>query len=192
MKRRWKLWVALAVLFGSLVALPAVHWRVIGWAQGEAFYQGRPTSWWSSEIEDSYHERLILWSGLGRLPEVLPNLPDWWVDTPSSLWVRMRQQLKSGNTAIPVMDVSNNSPLLNGDPTVLPLLLALVRSQSAKVRRVAISGLFAQGKQTPEVVPALLQLLDDPEDEVRRDALIALRQLDPEAAAKTGIGEPAP
>src|ERR1043166_149159 len=55
MKRRWKLWLSLLILAGSLFALPAVHWRVIGWVRGEAFYQGRPTSYWSMECSQWKH-----------------------------------------------------------------------------------------------------------------------------------------
>ena len=69
----------------------------------------------------------------------------------------------------------------------LPVLLALIRSQDAKVRRVAISGLMAQGKQSPEVIPALLIATEDADEEVRIDAIKALTKLDPEAAARGGI-----
>jgi len=44
-----------------------------------------------------------------------------------------------------------------------------------------------QGKQKPEVVPALRSVIDDPDEEVRQDAIAALRHIDPEAAAKAGV-----
>jgi len=78
-------------------------------------------------------------------------------------------------------------PLLDGDPAAFPMLLVLVRSESAKVRQVAISGLLVQDKQTPEIFQALLQVIEDTDDMVRRDARKALQQLDPEAAAKADV-----
>jgi hypothetical protein len=50
MKRRWKLWLALVLAIGGLFSLPAVYWRVIGRVKGEAFYKGRPTSYWRDAI----------------------------------------------------------------------------------------------------------------------------------------------
>jgi hypothetical protein len=49
-RRRLCLCLCLTLLLVAL--LPAVHWRLIGWVKGEAFYQGRPTSWWSREVDN--------------------------------------------------------------------------------------------------------------------------------------------
>ncbi|OAI53187.1 hypothetical protein AYO44_16200 [Planctomycetaceae bacterium SCGC AG-212-F19] len=54
-RRRW-LWLCLTLFGAASFMLPAVHWRVIGWVKGEAFYQGRPTSYWAKEIEESYQD----------------------------------------------------------------------------------------------------------------------------------------
>lgn len=53
MKRRWQILIGMALLalVGAAVLNPAIRWRVIGWARSEAFYQGRPTSYWAREIE---------------------------------------------------------------------------------------------------------------------------------------------
>src|SRR5437667_138733 len=54
-KRRRRLLAALAVLaLLGVLALPAVHWRLIGWWRGEPFYQGRPASYWAAELRSSY------------------------------------------------------------------------------------------------------------------------------------------
>lgn len=47
MKRRWLLLTCtlLVLLLAGSVLHPAVHWRLVGWYRGEAFYRGRPTSW---------------------------------------------------------------------------------------------------------------------------------------------------
>src|SRR4051812_49922600 len=49
-KRERRIWLGLALLLIIAALLPAVHWRVIGWARGEAFYQGRPTGYWKREV----------------------------------------------------------------------------------------------------------------------------------------------
>jgi hypothetical protein len=51
MKRHLRLWLGIGlVVVGGSVLSPAVHWRLLGWAKGEAFYQGRPTSYWLGEL----------------------------------------------------------------------------------------------------------------------------------------------
>ena len=47
-RRRWRLLLALTLLLlaGGLALVPGVRWPVYGWLRGEAFYQGRPTSYW--------------------------------------------------------------------------------------------------------------------------------------------------
>src|SRR5262245_31935533 len=63
--------LASLVLVPLLVALslPGVHWRLYGWARGEAFYRNRPTTYWASEV-CSYR---LVWMQdiIGSLP------PDW-------------------------------------------------------------------------------------------------------------------
>jgi hypothetical protein len=53
MTRRWRLWLTLGLLLllGSLALVPSVRWRVVGWVRGEAFYQGRPTTYWRRQVE---------------------------------------------------------------------------------------------------------------------------------------------
>lgn len=144
MKRRWKLWLSLVLLTGGLVALPAMHWRVIGWVRGEAFYQGMPASWWAREIRGTY---------LPALRGARPGPTEWWVATRSSLWDQLYQRFtpRAGVPAFPVMDAVTGSPLLDGDPAALPLLLSLVHDRDAMIRSVAICGLLAQGTR-PEVL----------------------------------------
>jgi len=50
---RWSLILAILAAFAVWLEPTRVVW---GWLRGEAFYQGRPTSWWARQIEpwDSY------------------------------------------------------------------------------------------------------------------------------------------
>jgi hypothetical protein len=183
-KRRWQLRLSLLLLCGLLL-LPQVRWPVYGWLRGEAAYQGMPVSWWAREIEESYHPSYF---GKLLLDEPCPRPTDWEVTRPASLWDQLQQRLRPETTAMPVSDsIIGGGPLLDGDSTALPVLLSLIRNQSAKVRRVSIAGLLAQGKPQPEVVAALLEAMTDPDAAVRRDAMTALQRLDPEVAAKAGV-----
>jgi hypothetical protein len=53
MKRRWQILIGLTLVLLIRASLlhPAVHWRLIGWAKGDDFYAGRPTSYWASRID---------------------------------------------------------------------------------------------------------------------------------------------
>jgi hypothetical protein len=47
MTRHRRLYLASFAALGLVVlALPGVHWRLIGWARWEPFYQGRPSLYW--------------------------------------------------------------------------------------------------------------------------------------------------
>ena len=68
------LWaLALLVLLGGVLLLPGVHWCVVGWWKGEAFYQGRSTSYWSREVH-KYHQLTFE----GRV--AIANQPPSWLD----------------------------------------------------------------------------------------------------------------
>jgi len=174
MKRRWRLSLLLLLLLLSAVGAllhPSIHWGLLGWWRGEAFYRGMPTSYWVNEIEESYHG---IW-GVGSVKIV--GEPIWYVETQPSPWDRLRQQWLSGPA--PVSQVISNSPLLADDSAALPVLLQLLRSEVVKVRRVAVSGLAAQARDRPGVVEALQDAANDPDELVQDQARQALRQQRP-------------
>src|SRR5262245_27601154 len=82
MKRRWKLLAAFVLLTTFVVWLEPrrVVW---GWLRGEAFFRGRPTSYWRGELEhcqpapscrDFVFERHPTWLE-GTLASIVPG--DW-------------------------------------------------------------------------------------------------------------------
>jgi hypothetical protein len=176
MKRDRRIWLGLAMLLlliSGVLLVPSVRWPIYGWLRSEAFYQGMPTSWWGKEIEESYYLY------------VMPGGAEIWYGTPREpLWDQLQRWLNLSTTPA---TVTADVPLLNGDPEALPVLLALVRAQDAKVRRVAIGGLMGQWDQRAEVIRALLEAVEDPDDEVRQKAIAVLQHMDPEAAAKAGV-----
>ncbi|OAI48645.1 hypothetical protein AYO44_06695 [Planctomycetaceae bacterium SCGC AG-212-F19] len=172
MKRHSRLLVVLAVLLVTANVLhPAVHWRLIGWARGEAFYQGRPTSYWADKIEATYQPVWGTGSVIGNGGTI------WYVETQLSRLDQFLQQWLPGTTPVSVPPALTNGPLLDGDFDALPVLLALLRNESAKLRQVAVSGLVAQGRDKPEVIKALHEAAKDPDDLVRQDAEVGLQHL---------------
>jgi hypothetical protein len=169
-RRRLLLGLVLPLLAGSTLSLPAVHGRLIGWARGQAFFEGRPTSWWEREIRTAY--------GLALSDE--HGVPyRWYVrKPPPSTWESFTSLL----LGYPSMDTQDPS-LTDGDPKALPVLVELIRSPHAKARWVAVSGLGALGRKAPEALPALMAAArDDGDEEVRLTAIWEVRRIDPDAA----------
>jgi len=75
--------------------------------------------------------------------------------------------------------------------TTIPAILPFVEASNTnnRIRDCALSVLHNFGPSARGMVPiaTLLQALQDPEEEIRRRATNALRQIDPEAARKAGI-----
>lgn len=190
MKRRWRLLICLALLLlvlGSLLH-PAVHWRVIGWWRGEAFYQGRPTSWWSTELQrwgPAYY--IGLDGGLAYSSEPYwCRRSSWWEDA-------LRTNVGVASSSQP--------PLVQaGDRAAIPLLVELLAHEDVDVRHIAVYGLGRLGKEAQMAVPTLMQFVEEAEkrklaggDGIRwwldHGAFVnqvkhALKRIDPEAAAK--------
>src|SRR5262245_16011279 len=112
LKRRWRLLLGLAllILVGGALLLPAVHWRVIGWVRGEAFYHGRPSSYWSGEILA------------------------WWKDqapaTAQFSWSSLRDAL----TPARQWEYAPFQESERTDPAALPILVDLVKDPDYRVR----------------------------------------------------------
>jgi len=97
--------------------------RVVwGWLRGEAFYQGRPTSWWRTEV-DRWNIKLAYSTGgyysygreNSRFEQVLSN------------WLKLPER--------------HFPDLLNGDPEAIPVLRTLQNDSSTVVRDWARIGL---------------------------------------------------
>ncbi len=86
MLKRWKTWLLTFCLVGIVLCALESQRILTGWLRGEAFYQGRPTSYWRGELEGyrntsflsfSSYDIVILekkwvfwketWAGFGRM-----------------------------------------------------------------------------------------------------------------------------
>jgi hypothetical protein len=168
MKRRWRLLTVLGVLVLAAACLlhPAVRWRLIGWARGEAFYDGRPTSCWKQEIETAYVE--------ADLADGRPSMSIW-LETPTLL----EKWLAYWRGYDPVLKMFSAMPI--NDPTGLPVLIALLDDESVQVRRFAAHALRRLGPQATPAAAALVRATQDEDATVRRDAQAALELLMPVA-----------
>jgi len=184
MKRRWPLWLALLlVLLAGLTLLhPAIHWRVLGLARGEIFYDNRPTSWWVEDIEDHYVQvvavEAIALGGSPPDPDPGPHIPLDWVRTAPNPWWEWRPRWwHNTSTVITAVNIAD-APLVKSDPAALPLLLALLRRPEVKSRQVAVTGLARLADNAhPGALEALESAANDPDPTVRRQIEHVLRQL---------------
>ena len=71
--------------------------------------------------------------------------------------------------------------------TIIPLLVALLDDPQNDVAPNAVEGLGQFGSLSKPLVPKLLPLLKSPEKDMRHAAGVALKQIDPEAAAKAKV-----
>jgi hypothetical protein len=168
MKRRRRVWLAWAVLLVVAAAFvhPAVRWGVIGWARGEAFYQGRPTSYWVREVRRL--DMLDMWtSGILYFFPPERTKTEQWLERHTGI------QLSGGRSASLPLD----------DPAAVPVLLELLKSEDFQVRLFAIQAL---GHIGPDARPAWDGLRETSrttqEYLVYREAGIALYFIDPQAA----------
>lgn len=77
---------------------------------------------------------------------------------------------------------------IHADPDlVVPVMIEYLTHRWPLARRLASQGLGAFGAEAKEAVPAVVELLNDPDEGVRRAAGNALLQIDPEAAARAGV-----
>ena len=110
-----------AVLAGALAGAllsPDLGWRAWGRLRGEAFYKGRPTSYWRG--------RVSAWNDLGFYPpanDLVVRRPRWWADCPP--W-------RSGQLVAPDPWAGESFP--DDDPAAIPVLVELLRDGDAQVR----------------------------------------------------------
>ncbi|HMC67337.1 MAG TPA: HEAT repeat domain-containing protein, partial [Gemmataceae bacterium] len=140
--RRKRLIVSLAVLLGvcgiAVVADPTCV--LLGLLRNESFYQGRPTTYWSREIERLQGTKSTSW---------LDTCQDWFLNLFRSNGPLTKDELA----------------LLKGRREAVPVLKELLRDKTPFVRWTAAFELFYTKNAEPtELIPALCEALQDPDD----------------------------
>jgi hypothetical protein len=179
MKRPWRIVFCLAVLVALAATLAhlAIYWPVTGWLRGEAFYQGRPTGYWSQAIWTWGNDSVAgTWLDQARVsvgmrksdpvprPAVIGEDPDLLMVPPENLLAMRPTEV---------------------DPAGMPVLLELLGEKRPETAKKPKDGAG---------VPAFLQLLRDKREFVRIQAGLAIMALArdgkiPEAEARAIVGE---
>src|SRR5262249_51464347 len=142
---------------GAAFLVPAVRWPVIGWARGEAFYQGMPTSYWRSEIQNRYERRTIM-----IISDKCGYESSYWERQPSAWEAWFDKTLARSPSAETLSAV-----LIKSEEEAIPVLKELFVSDDIKVRRFAAEKLFRLGD------PSLHEPAKSEDENVRRAAIAA-------------------
>ena len=126
----------LLALTGVLVASYFEPTRCVhGWLWGEAFFDGRPTSYWRRELERwDVNEIVFPWGRSeysGRLQCYFSRKPTW--------FDKIKEPWQGFVVAIPLLD--HGPKLLDGDENASPVLHQLLADRSPQIRRFARIGL---------------------------------------------------
>jgi HEAT repeat protein len=175
MKRQWRLLacLALALLVGAALVHPAFYWPLVGWARGEAFYKGRPSSYWSREMQRRVREAAAATAPVPRESGLLAKFLGWLAGPPLS------------------------GPDLYEDPAAMAVLIELLRDPAplgepddgwpSTVGHQVAYNLAEMGPAAWEAVPALAAGLKSP-DRATRD--VSVRALGQFLFANSDEGQP--
>jgi hypothetical protein len=176
MTRRRKLVLSAVAALGvaSVLALPGVHWRLIGWWRSEPFYQGRPASFYAARIRADFEPQPVNGFLFPRYPALLGR---WgWQYAPQ--WLYLWAWGDDDNWRRPAADGRR-------------VLMALLAEADWRVKVYAMVRLDAErpedAAEPPErraarTVQALTLLLDDPHPLVRSQAAFQLGDFGPPMA----------
>jgi hypothetical protein len=177
MARRVRLWAGLllGLLLAAALLSPDVRWQAWGRLRREAFYEGRPTTYWGYVVGAYLVER----------PPMTTRSA-----TPLDSFKRL------SGLGIPRYVQEDPDPFHEYDGAAVPVLAQLLRDPSPALRIYAGGKLGRLGPGAKGAVPALVELLHDASAErdgegfrlnVRPTVAWALRAIDPQAAAEAGV-----
>jgi HEAT repeat protein len=161
-KRRRVLWAALGLLALLAAAGPLAYYLRAKLA-GEHFYRGRPTNYWSNEIQ-RWDKR------------------DWsepWPDRLLKGRFTSAAKLVRGSEGVPILNIGAPAVLEDASPAVFPVLRDLVKDEKPAVRLHALTRLAAIDLDSDATVAALFAGLGDKEPKVRFLAAVKLGELRP-------------
>lgn len=154
-----------------MLSFPSVHWRLYGWVRGEAFYRGKPVSYWSHQ--------LTAFQFLGFMDEY-----EAW-DLPVDHFGRLRYRIKIGLGVRERPRFGTQTPLSGGDPSYVGVLRHLLTDANPKVRALACMDLGELGDFGAILRPLLADDAEveawcgvDPPFPVRKVAAIAIARID--------------
>jgi hypothetical protein len=172
-RRRLLLALGLALVIGVPLMVPAVHWRLWGWLHGEAFYQGRPTSYWRAQAAD-----WLIANDWGCIPSLSRHTLPEVLGYERTDWLEKRLH-------IPPRTGADAAGLWAGDPAAVPVLIELLTCEDSGIAAQAADGLARVGPYAEAAVPALVEVLSTDRTEetgLREGAARALGRVGPKAS----------
>jgi hypothetical protein len=174
MKRKKWIWLMVGVLLVGVVIAAAVEpkHRVLGLLRGEAFYQGRPTSYWrevlraDGEAGDVRNETITRFAGPSGSKVLVECLKD---PDPNVRWPAASLLGRRGNVLV-----------------VVPALGEALHDPDREVRLQAIQTLAEWGTNAQAALADLVALHNDPDTQVRQLTDTALWEIDVDAALVAG------
>jgi HEAT repeat protein len=210
LKKRLLIWIGIFVATGLVLALmhPAIYYTIIGYLKREAFYAGRPTSYWVHALkkeEDSYAESgpfgaegKALRDGRSEaVPVLIEMLRHVDMSARSQALVTLNvMKLKSPELISPLRDLLNTESDLTNLRLAMQVLTqvapeasleapaeVLKKNTHLRSRVWSVVALTGQAKGNANVLATLLSALHDDEAQIRMQAAIALDKVGPRAAA---------
>jgi hypothetical protein len=175
MKNRWRWLGFVALLLVCALVLYVIFDpnRVVrGFLAGEAFYKGRPTSYWRDVLRaegEAGHVSRKTNMELGMSADALPVLMECARDPDVHVrWPAVYLLGRSGIRSVPVLDA----------------LLEAISDDEPDVRFQAIMAIGAWGRMARPAIPALIARLKDKETQVAHYGELALWHIDSAAAVK--------
>jgi hypothetical protein len=137
---RWSLILVILAAFAVWLEPTRVVW---GWLRGEAFYQGRPTSWWAGQLDGWEHTEFFWsqdrrWGGDGKT---------WWRFRYEPSYVA-RWLHESGGMPEPAFPA-----ILRDYPKARLVLKELADCPNEKVAEIARERLSGRGMYGPNYFP---------------------------------------
>ncbi len=178
-----------------VVVSPRIRWKIHGWCQGERFYQGLPTSYWSGILQQYGH--VCYWPPNRNLrefpdhscsPIAFTNPPVLRVPTSGGRPMSSARVLpQQGSGGIKIHSFQDAGKLATGlfrpedpwvpdgkDPAALPVLLQLLHDVDPDVQLYSVLILGCMDTNLQEAVPHLQPLLRDGSPDVGREAAFVL------------------
>lgn len=205
----------LALLLVGLAGVclhPAVRWRVVGWYRGEAFYQGRPTSYWAEQFAnwpDSWGHRWLpgviadwlepdgqpSYPGHAFYPEGCHVVP---AEAIPVLVELLGEEDEAGYFAFVGLDVASSKTsdaIAEIVRNEVPKIVGILRSPSCKHHQYPIRALGSIGHGAEAAVPALIQVVREADTAEGEDvvnvfhAVVALEAIGPGAREAISVLE---
>jgi len=189
-RKRLLAWGLFFVLLAAFLYCPSIRWPLVGLIRNERHYRSLPVSYWRHKIiadAEAREREGGLFGHAGALfNRVTGNAgPDPPIPEGDPGAIPMLLELLDDKDPRVRAGATYALSFRPPDDKVMTALLKVMNDQDAKVRKEAVDSMGRLGSDAKLAVPLLMRaVLNDPDEEVRESAAIAVCALDPETAKK--------